>query len=613
MCRRAEATVTEDVRPLLAEALAPGRFYLRGLSLRLEQAPAEECAWEVFRGRLLPPSQTRRRAAFAAWHAALEGEAAPTLSLLLDAGAGVVHVVRELEVYAWEGRDAGGVIEGGEVRRRQRELVGSIRLADFPDAAALRDELAALLFNAVVGSSRLPLTPEEAPLPAFCFGRLFYLRREAAESLTSWRDLLAEAPLPDMPPRQRARWLETFLHAVAPKEMGEASAALRARWAGLGWGAAKWFGLLRGLFNEVSLSPWTDLGARVLLWLRRLEADGFADAAAATDFLGGLLRQLGRHLTAYDLVTFHHRGANYPDALLLDLALKDYLSRVEARPDLFAGDAGRLRRRALRQAWLLRRHYEGHLVPDVPTSPGENARVLPAGHPRVPEEQLLQTTRRRRRLYDGDPLPAHLGERGRAALRQSVADLAADAELRELGVGLFLDRPFGVGKLPAEPDATVLLTSLGASRTVATARLNALARDTDAGLGSSELSACLERLGVVFVGGVPLERIGEPPRPGVFGLATARLASPDFAFRRTTAASLADFLAWADLGPLEERGLGFLRTGPALLARSAEGPDVVVYDGAWRRRALLEVAPGGFVSRGGREYPAGGLVIVLNY
>src|SRR5262249_25333828 len=152
-------------------------------------------------------------------------------------------------------------------------------------------------------------------------------------------------------------WLEALLHAVGAEELGDAAAALRARWAGLGWGAAEWFALLGEMFNEASLSPWTDLSARVLLWLRRLEADGFADAADTVDFLGGLLRRLGRHLTAYDLVTFHHRGANYPDALLLDLALKDYLSRLEARPDLFGGDAGRPRRRALRQAWLLRRHY----------------------------------------------------------------------------------------------------------------------------------------------------------------------------------------------------------------------------------------------------------------
>ena len=56
------------------------------------------------------------------------------------------------------------------------------------------------------------------------------------------------------------------------------------------------------------------------------------------DFLGWLLRQLGRHLTAYDLVVFHHRGANYPDALVLDAVLKAYLIRIERRPELFLDD-----------------------------------------------------------------------------------------------------------------------------------------------------------------------------------------------------------------------------------------------------------------------------------
>ena len=101
------------------------------------------------------------------------------------------------------------------------------------------------------------------------------------------------------------------------------------------------------------------------------------------DFLANLLRRLCRHLTAFDLVTFHHRGANYPDALLLDDALK----RCLRHPGLLST---RLQRPRLRQAWLLRRHYEGHLVPDAPTSEGENVRVLPAAFPRVPEEQILE-------------------------------------------------------------------------------------------------------------------------------------------------------------------------------------------------------------------------------
>ena len=80
---------------------------------------------------------------------------------------------------------------------------------------------------------------------------------------------------------------------------------------------------------------------------------------------------------------------------------------------LFLGETAnkRLRRRALRQAWLIRRRYEGWPVPDLPTSPGENNRVLPPSHPRVPEEQILQPSRRTRRLYADDPLPSHLGRK----------------------------------------------------------------------------------------------------------------------------------------------------------------------------------------------------------
>src|SRR5262249_16067607 len=157
----------------------------------------------------------------------------------------------------------------------------------------------------------------------------------------------------------------------------------------------------------------TDLTDKALTFLNCLEGQRYLDAATATDFLSYLLRQLGRHLTAYDLVTFHHRGANYPDALLLDAVLKAYLARIQACPQLLLDApeddehvrrAKRLRRRALRQGWLLRRRYEDHPVPNLPTSPGENNRVLPPSHPRVPEEQILQPARRTKRLYTDDLL-----------------------------------------------------------------------------------------------------------------------------------------------------------------------------------------------------------------
>src|SRR5581483_4189114 len=119
----------------------------------------------------------------------------------------------------------------------------------------------------------------------------------------------------------------------------------------------------------------------------------------------------------------------------------------------FTDERHRRRRRALRQGCLLRQQYQGHLVPDAPTSPGENARVYP-GYPHVPEEQLLQPLRRRRQLFAADPLPGLLGPRSRALLARSLADLADPAERAELGTAVFIDRPLGYTKLAGEPDQT---------------------------------------------------------------------------------------------------------------------------------------------------------------
>src|SRR5262249_13872935 len=152
--------------------------------------------------------------------------------------------------------------------------------------------------------------------------------------------------------------LETCLHAA---EVAPVAAHFASRWSALGRTVSDLVRLLQALFNEVSLSPWTDIAGRVLAFLRAWHGQGVLNEGEVIDFLSHLLRQTGRHLTAYDLVTFHHRGANYPDALLLDAALKAYLAWVNVCPAAFTtADGARLRRRALRQGWLLRRRYEGH-------------------------------------------------------------------------------------------------------------------------------------------------------------------------------------------------------------------------------------------------------------
>jgi hypothetical protein len=614
----------------LAELLlSPAHFFTGpGLSLQWQRATEEEVSWEVFHSRLLDPAHTRERRQFTAWNIYASGPGGrsdePLLSVKLDAGEGRLHIVRALECHVWEGYEAGGnTILSRERRKWVRELVGTIELRRMSDRDELTDELACLLFLAVVGASKLPLSSLEAPLPAFSFGELFYCYRPGTGRddgpTTDWQQLPARMLHPAATRRERARLLEVFLRATPAAETLSAASTWAGEWSAHSGTPRELAGLLRTVFNEVSLSPWTDFVDKALVFVRGLEQQGFFDPATAFDFLSHLLRQSTRHLTAYDLVTFHHRGANYPDALLLDAVLKEYLRAVEQTPTLFASEAGddeavgcakRLRRRALRQAYLLRRRYEGHPVPDLSTSPGENSRVLPPDHPRVPEEQILQPHRRTRRLFADDPLPRHVGPQAAALLHASFADLAHPEELRELGMGLFIDRPFAAGKHPAELDCTSLLSSLAFSHTVAEERLRSLASE----VGVDPIGPDVEGLRRgLDVAGLRLDAIGAAARMGSVTLADARRASPDFVFLRTTAGSVAEFLGLFDLAALAGRfDLRYLLDGrPVLFARSPEGPGVRVLDERLRPRLELEVAADErFVTRAGQEYPAEGLLAV---
>ena len=255
------------------------------LRLEGEHRPSEESVWEIFQGRLLDPAHTRQRRTFEAWNIwqiiddGRSGE--PLLSLKWDQERQQIHVVRGLDSYVWEGYDSGGGVYLSRERRKWvRELVGTIDLARLRDAETLRDELICLLFNAVVGTSRLPLAPVETPLPAFSFGELLLLLSRADGLLST---------------RERVKQFETYLQGLSAGENIDESIAL-----------------FRSLFNEVSLSPYTELTRKALAHLRRLEQAGRVLPAEIVDFLGHLLRQNGRHLTAYDLTTFHHRGRIIP-------------------------------------------------------------------------------------------------------------------------------------------------------------------------------------------------------------------------------------------------------------------------------------------------------------
>jgi hypothetical protein len=619
-----------NIAEVIAEMFRPAHFFL-GPELELEWDYAEqELVWEVFQGRLLDPAHTRQLRSFAAWRVygkspQEEGRPSePLVALYLDAAAGLLHVVRGLDSYVWEGYDAGGNVYLSRERRKWvRELVYTLRLDRFADAAELRDELACALFLAVVGTSRLPLSSVETPLPQFSFGQLFYCYRPDAplsgSPVRGWRGLLTDMLAPQLNPREQAHLLETFLHAVPDDAMRPAAAALVRRWMQCGRTIADLPVVLRTLFNHVSLSPYTDLVTKTLGFLHALEDGGYFSTEQVVDFLSFLLRHIGRHLTAFDLVLFHHRGANYPDALLLDAVLKEYLAILDRRPDLFLDAENddenvrrrkRIRRRALRQGWLLRRRYEGHAVPDLPTSPGENMRVLPPSHPRVPEEQITQPARRSRQLYAGDPLLPRLGGRAAEGLRQSFHDLESPDEWRELGLAVFLDRPLGEGKAATEPDGTLLLSAEAFSPCIARQRLLALAGD----VGIRSEDACLQRLlARPPLPGLPLDAIGGPVRPGTISLADAGRASADFVFLRSTPNSVKAFLAQFDFTPLAQRFSldGLLRRESMLIARSVASGCLVSYDARLRPRVELAVAAEkGFEMRAGQEYPLGGLRVL---
>src|SRR5262249_12247136 len=246
------------------------------LSLAWQPSKQETVVWEIFQGRLLDAPLTRQCHSFEAWDVFLSDAGGrsdePLVSVKLDEAAGQIHVVRALHCYAWEAYDGGGnVILSRETRKWVRELVGTIDLRRFPDAEGLRDELICRLFQAVVGPSRLPLTSVEAPLPAFSFGTLAYCYRPgcaATGPMTSPAELADLLPQPWLADVERAKLLETLLHNTPVEELAGLESRLQPAKAGT---PTTLLDVLRTLFNEVSLSPWTDLVDRTLTLLRALQ------------------------------------------------------------------------------------------------------------------------------------------------------------------------------------------------------------------------------------------------------------------------------------------------------------------------------------------------------
>jgi hypothetical protein len=592
----------------------------------------ENAPWEIFQGRLLDSAHTRSVQSFEAWHiyrVGPEGRSGePLLSVQWDADSGLVHVTRAIYCHVQEGYHAGdNVYLSRETEKWVRELVGTIRLADVAYREELRDELAGTLFRAVVGTSRLPLTSLEAPLPDFTLGNLGYFYRSSRSEapprhapMRSFHDLLEGAWQAELSRLEYIKLLELIVRATPAEHLAAAAAHWVDRFQCTQMGETI-TSLLRGLFEEVSLSPYTDFVSKTIALLGILERQKAWSVEDHVDFLSYVLRHVCRHLTAYDLVTFHHRGANYPDILLLDAVLKEYLEVLERRPELFkaASDTAeaeekrrRLRRRALRHAWLLRRHYEDHLVPDAPTSPGENARILPPPYARVPDEQITDPSKRTQRLFVDDRIAARLSSTAWEIVRESILDLSHPREIQELGMATFLDRPLGLFKGPSEPDQTLLLSYEAFSKSIAEKRLSKLTKQH--GLIDPAYGMALEQqLRDLKVEGIGVDLPVQRPRPGGVSLTDTFKVADDFLIVRTTARSVRDFLALFDFSPLAERfGLDYLgQARRVLIVRATAASRLRVFDDQCRCRLELQIDPdGGYENRGGTERPAGGLRVM---
>lgn len=614
---------------LFDDLFQPCHFYVGPhLAVTWHSAADETIPWEIYQGRLLDARQTRASNTFRSWsllEATAQAETPrPILSLKWDSPRGEVHVVRGMLCHVWESCDTGGnVIDSRETTKWVLELVGTLALDEFTDGDELRDELICRLWQAVVGTSRLPLTSLEAPLPAFVFGQLAYVYQPGGargEALRHWRELLEQGWLPELAWHEQAKLLECVLRAVAAHEVPAAAACLTGRWKALGQQPGDIIRLMKTVFNDVSLSPWSAFAGNAMALVQALVDQRAWRMLDEIEFLSWLVVKLSGHLTAYDLVTFHHRGANYPDALLLDAILMRLLACAERAPHHFeddgAGTLGAAARGALLRGALLRRTYEGHAVPDAPTSPGENARVLPAPWARVPDEQLINPRRRQRRLFADNPLAGLWTATTRDVFQRSLLDLSQFPKVEALGTAVFIDRPFGFGKAPLEPDQTPLLAHLAHSPAIALRRmvaLAAMAKEMNLTLPENWESSCRALSENRSAVGMPIQRCATLGRP-VATLADAQRVSDDFILLRTlpeSVRSLRELFYWDDL---QRRFLlDELWQSPHLQwlrVPAGHQGTVMMVCLATVSRMVLETDPSrGFRCRGGVELPAAGLRI----
>lgn len=549
----------------------------------------------------------------------------PLISLELVRPQRLIRVSRNIRVRVWHGA------------AWMNETVGSIDLSIVNDTPTLRRLLLHCMSLAVAGTSRLPITSLESPLPEFSLGRFGYFWPAASACpITDPADLVLRCVSEGISSQDQARILEVALRAATSAQIASVADALARRWAELALPEGEISSIFRTLFSQLALSPYTSFVDNLVAMLLRLGEGGALRRDQIIDIIGYMLRHLVRHLTAFDLIKFHNRGANYPDALMLDTLLTAYLNLIDSQPESFEeaehdGHAQRgikrLRRRALRQAGLMRKQCEGLAVPDAPTSPGENRRLLPEPFSVVPDEQLFDLASRSRRLFAEEPIERFIGERAAGVLRQGIDDLDSDDELQELGMAVFLDRPLGWFKRIDEPDRTPLLSYESFSRRIAADRLGALRQW---GLiSSARTEQLIHRVrNQLSIKAVPVAGFPGHSRGIVVALEDAKRAAMDFVFLRTTRSSLDSLLSRYDLRPLRDHAQEvwkWLTQGrDVLLIRTPRLPSdagafIIAYDRDMLPRVEFglgePVRPVRYIEHAGGEYLVGGLRVlrILDY
>jgi len=559
--------MTDGIQTLVDQALSPACFFVAAPGrLRTRQTPDLTERWELFRGHLLPPEHARQEITCDRWDLMLAEESpaeVPLLSVYHAPSLQQLFVVRRILTHGFEAFESSpGVISSRPTEKWTAELVATLNV-DTSNLHRLAAPLAHAVWLAVVGTSRLPITSLESPLPAFSLGRLGYcpgLRH--AEGV--WRDPIdfaVEGWKLSAPVLMHAKLLETALRGSSDDVQDRLAQAV-SRLADGEQGIQRVVHLFRTMINAVALSPYTHFCDRMISLLRHPVVMDKLGVSVVLDLLGWMMRHVCRHLTSFDLRLFHSFGANYPDALFLEALLRAFVEigeqyplQLVMQPHDTADEqiAKRMRRRALRQAGLIWLEYQEHRVPDAPTSMGENLRVLPAPFTRVPEEQIQDPGKRRRRLFSAGSFEPLLGPAMRQAWAESVADLEHPAELREMGVGSFLDRPLGLFKEPGAVDRTPLVAHVAFSRMLAGQRIMRL--QTSGVLSKTDREQSMTRLKALPVHGVRCAEIASRERPGVVSLSDALKGAPDFVVLRTTSRSLAALLAWYDLHPLAEKAV----------------------------------------------------------